>query len=101
MNIHGHCYVLPLGAVGASSTPIPHHPSVLSSNTNINQINNAQLATQMSCGINPLALGNNGSGAQTNNIGCNSTIQGSNYTSLTNENSSKYLVGAQNILPLV
>ena len=99
MNIHGHCYVLPLGAVGASSTPIPHHPSVLSSNTNINQINNAQLATQMSCGINPLALGNNGSGAQTNNIGCNSTIQGSNYTSLANENSSKYMVGAQNILP--
>ena len=94
MNIHGHCYVLPLAAVGGSTAPIPHHPSVLPSNTNINQINNAQLATQMSCGINPLSLGNNGSGAQGNNIGCNSTMQGSNYTSLSNEKSSKYLVAS-------
>ena len=98
MNIHGHCYVLPLAAVGASTTSIPHHPSVLPSNTNINQMNNAQLATQMSCGINPLSMGNNGSGAQANN--CNSTLQGSNYTSLSHESpASKYLVGAQTILP--
>merc|ERR1719225_1209299 len=99
MNIHGHCYVLPLAAVGASTTPISHHPPVLPPHTNINQVNHAQLATQMSCGINPLSMGNNGTGSHANNVGCNSTLQGANYPSLSHETSTKYMVGAQNILP--
>ena len=99
MNIHGHCYVLPLAAVGASTTPIPHHPSALPQNTNLSQVNNAQLATQMSCGINQFSMGNNGTGAHANNVGCNSTLQGANYPSLSHDTPTKYMVGAQNILP--
>jgi len=95
MNIHGHCYVLPLAAVGAA--PLP--PPVLSSNTNMNQVNNSQISTAVNCGINPLSMSNNGTiSAPSNSAGC-AGIQGTNYPPLHHETSTKYLLGAQNLLP--
>ena len=89
MNIHGHCYVLPLAAVGAAQLPIQP-------NTNMNHVNNSQLSTAVNCGINPLSMSNNGTvGAQSNSAG----IQGTNYPPMHHETSTKYLLGAQNLLP--
>ena len=99
MNIHGHCYVLPLAAVGTAPHP---QPSVYSSNAaNMNHVNNTQLSSPVNCAINPFTVPNNGGvNVAQSNTGCGG-IQGSNYSSISQETSptTKYLLGAQNILP--
>ena len=94
MNIHGHCYVLPLAAVGAA----PQLTHALSPNTNMNEVNNSQLSAPVNCGINPMSMPNNGTMHAQSNAGCGA-LQGNNYPSMSQETSAKYLLGAQNLLP--
>jgi hypothetical protein len=95
MNIQGHCYVLPLAAVGTTPLASP----VLSSNTNMNQVNNSQISSQVNCSINPLSIGNTGTTVSAqSNAGCNG-IQSVHYPSISHETPTKYIFGAPNVLP--
>ena len=104
MNIHGHCYVLPLAAVG----PAPMASSVLAAtNTNLSQINPSQIPSAMASNLNAISGGSNGGGGINNALSSN-TSAGATYDGLPvfqyssfphgNQN-TKYLLGAHNILP--
>ena len=104
MNIHGHCYVLPLAAVG----PAPMASSVLTAtNANLGQINPSQIPSAMASNLNAISGGSNGGGGINNALSSNTsggaTCDGLpmfQYSSFPHGNqTTKYLLGAHNILP--
>ena len=83
-----------MAAVGTTPITSP----MLATNANVGHANNHQISSQLSSNINPMAIVPNGASTVQSNTGCEG-IPAIHYPSVPQENQTKYLVGAHNVLP--